>query len=96
MLSLSYKLGYGTLYIGAFLLAFLFNAWVLTHLWQWYAVPFSLPAITFAHAIGLMLLVELLVGSSNFENTPLRKWLLIKVMTTTCILVIGYVLRQAI
>ncbi len=33
MLSLSYKLGYGTLYIGAFLLAFLFNAWVLTHLW---------------------------------------------------------------
>jgi hypothetical protein len=96
MLSLSYKFAYGSLLIGAFLLAFLFNAWVLTHLWQWYAVPLSLPAITFAHAIGLMLLAELLVRSSNSENMPLEKWLLIKVLTATSILVIGYVLRQAI
>lgn len=96
MLSLPYKLAYGSLLIGVFLLAFLFNAWVLTHLWQWYAVPLSLPAITFAHAIGLILLAELLVGSSNSENTPLQKWLLIKVLTATIILVTGYLLRQAI
>lgn len=40
--------------------ALMLDAWVLTVLWEWFAVPVGLPQITYATAMGLILLMSFL------------------------------------
>lgn len=38
----------------------LLAGWVIQNLWAWFALPFGLPALTLAHAVGVDLLVSFL------------------------------------
>lgn len=42
------------------ILSIFIQGFVLRSLWQWFAVPFGLPAISIFHALGLILLVDYL------------------------------------
>jgi hypothetical protein len=39
----------------------LFNGYVISVLWRWFAVPLGIPSISVVHGIGIDLLVSLLV-----------------------------------
>lgn len=46
-----------------------FHAWELRLLWGWFAVPlFGLPALTYAHAIGIRAIVASFQGSTQIKN----------------------------
>jgi hypothetical protein len=46
------------------------RGFVLSYLWQWFVVPFGLPSITVAHAIGISLIVSFLTyeGAKTESN----------------------------
>lgn len=49
--------------IGIMLLSipiFLYTAWCITTLWGWFAVPYGLPQLSYATAVGFVLIVGLL------------------------------------
>lgn len=60
--------------------ATLLNAYVLAHLWRWFAVPiFGLHPLTYAEAAGVSLLVGFLThqvnqNDSDPEDGPLATW----------------------
>lgn len=41
--------------------AMLLRAWAFVTLWVWFVIPFGLPAVGYAHALGLSLFVSWLV-----------------------------------
>ena len=48
--------------IGIMLLSiplFLYTAWCITTLWGWFAVPYGLPQLSYATAVGLILIVSI-------------------------------------
>jgi len=39
-----------------------YEGWIVVCLWEWFVMPFGLPAITLAHAVGLALFHALFVS----------------------------------
>lgn len=54
----------------------LWKAWVFLHLWLWFLVPLGVPTITYAHSLGLGLLVSMLRmrGTYADQDEALAKW----------------------
>ena len=57
-------------FIPLIVLAYLLNGLVLCQLWQWFVVPFGLPTLTIAQALGLGTLISYLtkytpIGQNN-------------------------------
>jgi hypothetical protein len=55
--------------IGIVVAAILMRAWVFTILWSWFAVPYGLPAISIASAVGIALIVGMFTHGLKREDT---------------------------
>ncbi len=61
-------------YVVTFLIGFALNGFVLVDLWAWFVLPLGAPTVSFAHAIGLDLLVTYVVQRrSDVEPTKKKK-----------------------
>jgi hypothetical protein len=46
----------------------LYTAWCITTLWSWFAVPYGLPQLSYATAVGLVLIVSILKGNLSVKK----------------------------
>lgn len=79
----------------------LLKGWVLTFLWDWFAVPFGLPSLGVAHAIGLAALVGLLthqVTNCKTEDGDISdaigRWIGSGLLGPLLILGVGYIVNS--
>jgi hypothetical protein len=79
----------------------LLKGWVLTFLWEWFAVPLGLPPLGVAHAIGLAALVGLLthqVSNCQSEDKDISdavgRWIGSGLIGPFLVLLIGYIVHS--
>lgn len=78
----------------------IFNGWVLSIMWKWFIMPFGLPSISIAEAIGLSLIFSFLKGGYTTQSDKKEKesvayivirGLFLSFMPGLVILVLGYI-----
>jgi hypothetical protein len=78
---------------------FLYTAWCITTLWGWFAVPYGLPQLSYATAVGLVLIVSILNGNLSVkkdDNKTLAEnvGIFIGVLLTPILIVgVGYLIK---
>lgn len=79
------------------LLASVIRGYVLTYLWAWFMVPFGLPHLSVAWAIGVSMIVSYLAASNESSNSDSDKgsWntVLISLIAPFITLLIGYIVH---
>jgi len=86
-------------FIGGIVILFiviLFDAFVLTKLWQWFIVSlFNLPLLNLAYAYGISLLVNYLKGYKKEEiKEEIWELFLIAIARSGIALLVGYIVYQ--
>lgn len=67
------------------------GGWVITKLWGWYVVPFGIPQISLAHAIGLNYLITYLTACYHKESRTLTERIIIPIATPLIFLLMGWI-----
>lgn len=70
------------------------SGWVITKLWEWYVVPFEIPQITIAHAVGLDLLISYLTMHYTNTQRTLTERVMISIGTPLVFLLLGCIVNQ--
>ncbi len=66
--------------------------WVITKLWGWYVVPFGIPQISVAHAIGIDLLMSYLTMHYTKSERSIVERIIISVGTPLMFLLFGWII----
>lgn len=79
-----------------FFIGVLYSGLVTSFLWGWFMVPFGLPEISIAHAIGLSLLVSMLSGlrasTRDLEDSDgVVQGLVLVLIQATLVWILGYI-----
>lgn len=82
--------------VGLSIVLGLIRGFVLSYLWQWFAVPFGLPEISVIHAWGLSMLVALLTYETPYQGPAEEaKYKLIgHILSPFVLLLAGYILSH--
>jgi hypothetical protein len=76
---------------------FAYSGWVLSVVWSWFAMPLGLPAISWAHGAGIVLVIAWLTGErgpEKKEGESMRMYALGLFYAPTFVLALSWLLHK--
>lgn len=70
------------------------SGWVITKMWGWYVVPFGVPQISIAHAVGIDYLITYLTMHYTKTERTVSEIIMISVGTPLTLLLMGWIVSQ--
>jgi MFS family permease len=87
----------GFLFVGVLIIGSIIRGWALSYLWEWFIVPFGLPTLGIAHAIGISMVVAFLtheLNSNSDEGAEIGRAIGIAMIYPFIALLFGYIVHS--
>lgn len=76
---------------GAFLVAFSISTLTVQHLWNWFIAPIGVAELSFAHSVGLVIV---LIWLTNSKEEPTYKLFAAHIIKSAIVLAMGFVAKS--